>query len=162
MKEYKIESSTDVEVRIADVFCFFDRPENLEKMTPSLLSFKIMTPGSVTMETGRCIDYCVKVLGIPTRWTSLIQDYDPPNKFTDIQLKGPYSFWHHQHLFEQVSENVTRIRDEVRYVVPFGLFGRIAHFLFIKPQLKYIFSYRKKFMQELYKGKVISSELRFT
>ena len=34
----------------------------------------------------------------------LITSYDPPNFFVDEQIKGPYKFWHHTHIFESKNE----------------------------------------------------------
>ena len=94
------------------------------------------------MHVGAMIDYVVSVNGIPMRWTTCIAEYAPPHRFVDVQLKGPYSFWHHTHTFEAQGEG-TLIRDEVRYALPFGPFGEIAHAVMVKRQLNTIFNFRR-------------------
>ncbi len=149
MKLYTLHTKILVPIDLDSCFSFFNSPRNLEKLTPKNLSFKILTPGEITMQTGTCIDYQVIVSGIPTRWTSLIQDYEPPHRFTDVQLKGPYSFWHHEHSFH-TQEGGTLVEDKVHYGLPLGLLGRLGHSLFIKKQLQGIFDYRKKVLIDLF------------
>lgn len=124
------------------VFAFFERPENLERITPPELSFEILTPSPISMERGALIDYRVRLAGIPFRWTTYITRYEPPHTFVDVQLCGPYTFWHHTHRFSPIEERATLIEDEVLYLLPFGLLGSLFHRLWIKRQLTRIFDYR--------------------
>ena len=126
-----------------EVFTFFERPENLAAITPASVGFRIMTPSPISMAAGAVIDYTIKVFGLRVRWTSLISDYNPPYKFIDVQLRGPYSFWHHTHYFEETAEG-TMLRDEVSYILPLGPLGRLMHGLVVKRQLKKIFDYRAR------------------
>jgi ligand-binding SRPBCC domain-containing protein len=98
---------------IAVAFDFFSRPENLQTITPPWLRFGIVTPQS-EMRAGTLIGYRLRVHGIPFRWLTKIDRWTPPFEFVDIQLKGPYKFWRHVHLFSQV-DRATRISDTVDY-----------------------------------------------
>ena len=144
MKIYTLKKEQKISKNILDVFDFFSRPENLSRITPPKMGFNILTPSPIEMKEGALIDYTVKILGIPIRWRTLITKYDPPNIFIDQQLKGPYSLWHHTHVFKKISDNETLIEDIVLYTIPFGFIGRIVHYLYIKRDLEKIFSYRKK------------------
>jgi len=124
-----------------EVFRFFERPENLERITPAAVGFKILTPGPISMHAGAVLDYTIRLLGLSVRWTTLIASHEPPDRFTDVALRGPYSFWHHTHTFEEV-EGGTLMTDEVRYALPFGFLGGMVHALWVKRQLKQIFDYR--------------------
>ena len=119
------------------VFSFFERPENLKKITPPKLGFKILTPSPVQMKEGALIDYTVTPFLITLHWTTLIKEYKPPYFFADTQIKGPYKFWHHTHTFEETPDG-TWITDEVKYQLPFGILGKLAHRLWVKKQLKNI------------------------
>ena len=149
MKVYTLKREQIISKNILDVFDFFSRPENLAKITPPKMKFKILTPTPIEMKEGALIDYTVRVLGIPIRWRTLITKYQPPNIFIDQQLKGPYSLWHHTHTFEQISQNETLIKDIVIYTIPFGFIGRIVHFLYIKKDLDKIFNFRKDKIADL-------------
>ncbi len=147
MKTYLLTRSQLVKKPLPEVFSFFEDPANLEQITPPQLGFHILTPQPIQMGKGLLIDYTVRVLGWPVRWSSLISEYEPLKKFVDVQVKGPYSFWHHTHRFQERPQG-TLIEDEVRYSLPFGFLGRVAHGLFVGRQLNEIFEYRKKVIAE--------------
>lgn len=142
MKIYQLHHSQLIKKSLPAVFSFFENPANLAKITPPTLGFQILTPTPIRMEKGTLIDYTVRIMGFPARWTSLITDYDPPHKFVDVQLKGPYSFWHHTHLFKEHPEG-TLIEDVVRYSLPFGVLGQWVNALVVARQLNAIFNYRQ-------------------
>lgn len=126
-----------------EVFAFFERPENLERITPDWMRMQFLTPAPIPMHAGSAIDYVVRVHRVPLRWTTLITEYDPPHRFVDVQLRGPYAFWHHTHTFEK-TDGGTIIRDAVRYALPFGPMGEVAHALFVRRDLNAIFAYRER------------------
>ncbi len=147
MKVYTLKAEQLVTRPLEEVFAFFERPENLTKITPPSLGFVILTPLPIEMKAGALIDYTIKVTGYRLRWWTLISTYDPPHSFVDEQIKGPYKLWHHTHRFRAV-EGGTMISDEVKYALPLGLLGRTAHALFVRRQLKGIFAYREKVIGE--------------
>jgi ligand-binding SRPBCC domain-containing protein len=130
------------------VFSFFKSPENLAYITPDSLGFKILTPSPVAMQVGTLIDYTIRWLGIRLRWRTLITTYEPPFSFVDEQIKGPYSFWHHTHIFEECAEG-TEMVDEVKYALPLGVAGEIIHELFVRRQLNGIFDYRAGVIEKI-------------
>ncbi len=134
-----------------EVFDFFARPENLARLTPPWLGFRILTPSPIAMKEGALIDYVVRLGPLPTRWRTLITGYEPPARFVDEQLAGPYSFWHHTHTFVE-RDGGTLIGDHVRYALPFGPLGEAAHALAIRRQLRAIFAHRRRVLAELYPG----------
>ena len=145
MKLYTYHAEQELDVSLDRVFGFFSKPENLQKLTPPSMKMNVLTPQPIRMYTGAMIDYTVGVGGLPMRWTAYIADFDPPHRFVDIQLRGPYAYWHHTHSFEAKGEG-TLIRDDVVYGMPLGLIGTIAHQLFVKRQLETIFAYREQYL----------------
>lgn len=133
-----------------EVFAFFSDPANLARITPSWLGFRMVSaPGA--MREGLLIDYRIRPLGIPQRWRSAITVWDPPHRFVDEQVVGPYRSWHHLHEFA-AAEGGTEIRDSVRYGLPLGLLGRLAHALVVRRQLEAIFAFRERVIAELFGG----------
>lgn len=129
------------------VFAFFARPENLERITPRGLAFTILTPGPIVMKAGALIEYAIRLMGVPMRWTTLITAYDPPRSFVDEQLRGPYSFWHHRHLFYETDDG-TEIVDEVHYALRGGFLAPMIHALFVRRQLEQIFDHRAVIIEQ--------------
>ncbi len=160
MKIYTLKREQVVPRRLDDVFPFFADPQNLARLTPPSLGFVILTPSPIATRQGALIDYTIGVLGVRTHWRTLISDYDPPHSFTDIQLKGPYLFWHHTHSFRQ-TDSGTIIGDEVRYVMPFGILGRAVHALLVRRRLRQIFDFRERVIAEIFAGgpATLSTEL---
>ena len=150
MKLYTLKREQKISKNIDDVFGFFSKPENLSIITPSKMKFKILTPSPIEMKEGALIDYTVNIFGFPIRWRTLITDYKPTNMFVDQQLKGPYSMWHHTHLFERLNDEETLIKDIVIYAVPFGIIGKLVHSLYIKSDLNAIFDFRSRKIREIF------------
>lgn len=134
-----------------ETFEFFERPHNLPLITPSWLDFRILTPEPITMARGLTIDYRVRLLGMRIHWRSLISEYDPPHAFRDIQTIGAYRRWDHRHRFWR-EDGGTVIEDVVVYEPPLGPAGALMHRLFIKKQLRDIFDYRRRRIDELLLG----------
>ena len=133
---------------------FFSTPENLERITPEEMQFNITSELCDKFFKGKIITYKVGILpGVKTNWVTEITHIEDKVYFIDEQRFGPYKMWHHEHWFEEISENTTLISDKVSYKIPFGFFGSIAQFLFIKNQLKTIFNYRYITLEKLFNGK---------
>jgi len=97
------------------------------------------------------IDYTVKPLfGIPLHWQTEIWKIKKPEMFTDKQLKGPYKTWEHTHRFFQKEEGVL-MKDEVKYVLPFGIIGKLVHSLIVRKKIERIFNYRKDILNKIFK-----------
>ncbi len=129
------------------VFDFFSRAENLEAITPPWLGFRILTPPPIRMREGAVIEYAIKLRGLPMRWVSRIEQWNPPHQFVDVQLRGPYRFWEHTHRFVAVEGGV-EMTDTVRYGLPLGPLGSLFNFL-VKRDLRSIFDYRATHIQRL-------------
>lgn len=141
MRVYHLHREQVVPVKREEVFPFFAKPENLAKITPPSMGFIILTPTPIRMKEGAIIDYTVRALGARMHWRTMITEYDPPHRFVDVQIKGPYILWHHTHSFVEEGSN-TRLIDDVRYALPFGPLGSLVHTLVVRRQLDRIFAHR--------------------
>jgi ligand-binding SRPBCC domain-containing protein len=121
-----------------EVFAFFADAANLDAITPPWLSFHTVTPAPITMGVGTVIDHRLRIRGIPVRWRSRITVWDPPRRFVDEQVRGPYRLWRHEHEFEE-QEGGTLVRDRVQYAVVFDF---LVHELLVRREVEKIFNYR--------------------
>jgi ligand-binding SRPBCC domain-containing protein len=151
-----LERSQRVEAPIERAFAFYGDERNLEPLTPPWLHFEVTTPRPITMASGTLLEYRLRLHGVPIRWRTRIEDWEPPRRFTDFQEKGPYSLWEHTHTFETDGE-VTVIHDRVRYAIPLGPIGALAHRLFVRRDLERIFDFRRDAVAERLKREVVSS-----
>jgi ligand-binding SRPBCC domain-containing protein len=126
---------------LEEVFDFFSDAGNLEAITPPWLNFRIVTPMPIDMKKGALIDYRLQLHGLPIKWRTEIEAWQPPRRFVDQQLRGPYKRWYHEHTFESLSSNQTLAKDRVHYI---PRFGSLVHKYFVKPDLLKIFTYRQE------------------
>ena len=128
-----------------EVFPFFADARNLEAITPPLLKFEVVTPGEIPMRVGALIQYRLTLRGIGINWLTSIQEWDPPHRFVDQQVRGPYALWHHTHDFEPApgDPGSTLMRDTVRYAIGFGWAGAVAARAFVHRDVAAIFDFRR-------------------
>lgn len=151
MKLYRLYKRQELSVNIDNAWDFFSSPENLKKITPPYMGFEIITNlGKNEMHSGMIIEYIVRpILNIPFRWVTEITHVEEKHFFVDEQRFGPYKFWHHLHRFTIENGKVV-MEDIVNYALPFGVFGRIAHFLFIRKRIEEIFNYREQILSSYF------------
>lgn len=150
MRTYALHCEMLVKRPLKETFAFFENPANLGKITPSWLSFKIVTK-DVQMRQGAQFDYVIRWLGLPMKWRSVISKYEPPYMFADEQLIGPYKTWHHEHGFKESPEGVI-VSDHLEYSLPFGPLGTIAQAVLVKHQLEEVFRFRQRELSKIFKG----------
>ena len=129
-----------------EVFAFFADAFNLEDITPPWLRFRVLTPPPIILRSGSEIDYRLRLRGLPLRWRSCISDWSPPLQFVDDQIVGPYRLWHHVHTFE-ARDGGPCVRDHVEYASAGGV---LANTLFLRRDLRDIFTYRQQRLTELF------------
>ena len=154
-----LEREQFVAAPLEETFRFFADARNLERITPPWLGFRVLTQGDIPMAVGTVIDYRIRVLGLPVRWTSLISRWEPGVAFVDRMLRGPYRWWHHLHTFE-AKDGGTLMRDRVEYAVPYGPLGPVAHALFVRRRLAHIFDFRRDTIAGLLCGPVEAERAR--
>ena len=125
------------------VFPVFADARNLEAITPPLLRFRLLTPEPIAMGVGTFLQYALRLHGVPVRWDTLIQEWEPPVRFVDVQVRGPFRLWHHTHELLAVDGGAaTLMRDTVRYSVGFGIVGEVARRAVVARDLDAIFAFR--------------------
>ncbi len=146
MAKHRLQTELWLPQTVEEVFKFFADPGNLQRITPPWLRFEILNPKCAPVTAGTILDYRVRLRGIPLRWRSEITVWEPPTRFVDTQIKGPYSLWIHEHTFVEFSGG-TVAGDKVTYAVPGG---RIVNKLLVAPDLARIFQYRHEVLQNLF------------
>ena len=143
---FKLYTEQLIQKDIESVFEFYATPNNLNLITPEFLNFKILGNKVSRTSEGMIFQYRLHLHKIPIFWKSKIEEWNPPLKFVDKQLIGPYLKWHHQHHFEKIN-NYTKVIDIVDYIVPGG---SLIHNLFVKKDLINIFNYRKEALNRIF------------
>lgn len=149
MRVHVLEREQLIPRPVEEVWPFFADAHNLEALTPPSLRFEIETSGGIEMREGALIAYRLHLRGIPVRWRTRIDAWEPDGAspyFVDRQLSGPYALWHHTHTFTPVVGG-TLMRDRVRYRLPLGILGALALPL-VRRELEGIFAFRHRVIAE--------------
>lgn len=139
-----LERRQRVPLPIDEAFAFYGDAHNLERITPPWLGFEVTTPGPIEMGVGTLIEYRLRLHRVPVRWRTRIEAWEPPRRFVDAQVRGPYSLWEHTHTFAADGPEATIIGDRVHYAIPFGPLGEVADRLLVRRDLARIFDYRRE------------------
>ncbi len=148
MRLFTLETSLWLPQPVDRVFSFFADAANLERLTPPWLRFKILTPLPIEMAVGTRIDYRLRYRGVPLRWRTEFLAWEPPHRFVDSQIKGPYRRWVHEHVFLE-RDGGTLVVEQVEYALPGGA---LTNALLIGRDLDRIFAYREQRLLEIFGG----------
>lgn len=142
MKHY-FKQEQVIEASLDEVWKFFADARNLKELTPATMHLKVISSLNPFMiYKGMIIAYYVSPLfRIPMYWETEIIAVNKHQSFVDIQKKGPFKTWIHQHTFSVVENGILMI-DEVEYEMPLGKIGDMFHSL-VFSQLKTLFNYRQ-------------------
>lgn len=140
MADYVLEHRVWLARPRAEVFAFFADPANLAHLAPKSFRLRILN-APAALAAGAVIDFRVAWLGVPLRWRAFIREWDPPFRFVDVQVRGPYARWEHRHRFVE-ARGATCVEDRVTYRLPGGPIGRLAHTVAVGRQLRALWDYR--------------------
>jgi hypothetical protein len=157
VKTWRLRSSLWVPHPPAAVFPFFADAQNLERLTPDWLSFRILSPLPIDMHVGTTIDYRIALHGVPLRWRTRIARWEPPFAFADEQLRGPYVLWHHTHTFTPC-DGGTVLGDDVVLRPKGGPLAGLVMKLFVRRDVERIFRHRAAVMADLFGGGTSGAE----
>ena len=151
MAVHSLRAVQKIPISLERAWDFFSDPANLPSLTPSTLSFEIISRYHGTkMYPGQIIEYKVAPLaGIKLYWMTEITHVVDKVFFVDEQRYGPYAMWHHQHHFKEIDGGV-EMTDLVHYKNPVGLLGELVNPVIVRPKLKGIFEYRFSKVNELF------------
>lgn|SRR5690554_310098 len=150
MKIYTLHSIQNLPISVSEAWDFLSNPDNLKVITPDYMGFHIQSKADRPMYAGQIIEYIVTpILGIKTKWVTEITHVKKEEYFVDEQRFGPYSLWHHTHFIKEIDGGV-QMEDIVKYKLPFGKLGQLAHPILVKPKLNEIFEFRKNKLTKLF------------
>jgi hypothetical protein len=68
--------------------------------------------------------------------------------FIDEMEEGKFKSFTHQHFFEEIN-GITIMTDELQYETPFGVFGKLFDYLFLKKHLTHFLLNRNQVLKEV-------------
>ena len=116
------------------------------------MRFEVTSPYDAKSKVyeGMIITYKITPLfGIKMNWMTEITHVKDQQYFVDEQRFGPYALWHHEHHFKEIKGGV-QMTDILNYAVPYGVIGRLSNKLLVGNEIKKIFNYREKAINEMF------------
>ena len=146
---YRLHNQQFLPISKETAWRFFSAPQNLQKITPEELDFRMTSPDEGKVYLGQIITYTIRLNKVfKMNWVTEITGMIHENYFVDEQRFGPYKMWHHRHAFEEVEGGVL-VTDIVHFKIPFSLIAPLAYRFFVKQNLQRIFNYRAEKLNEI-------------
>lgn len=150
MKIYTLHKTQKLPITVDEAWAFLCNPANLSKLTPPKMNMTIISMEDRPIYAGQVLQYSVTPLpGFKTKWISEITQFKDRDYFVDVQLYGPYSFWHHKHFIRAIEGGV-EMEDLIHYKVPLGWLGQLVQPIIVKPKLEDVFNFRKTQLEAIF------------
>src|SRR6056297_1673489 len=148
---YQLRKKQKIPISIDKAWTFFSNPENLGRITPASMKFKILSRSDAgDMYPGMIITYRLSpMFKIQIKWTTEITQVKEKVYFIDNQINGPYKIWHHEHRFKAISKGV-EMEDILYYDLSWGILGKLAYRIYIRQIVDEIFNFRSQKIKELF------------
>lgn len=126
-----------------ELWAFHGDPAILPRLTPPGKRVEVGAR-SEPMGEGAVVILKVRQFGVRLTWVSRIVDWTPPERFADVQEKGPFARWRHDHLFFD-----GLLVDRVDYEVPLAAAGgRLVDRMIVRPDIVRMFAHRHRVTRE--------------
>ncbi len=139
-------ASSSLPVSVEEAFAYHERPGALQRLIPPWESVQI-EHSDHSIAVGSRVVMKTSIAGIPFRWVAEHTQYDPPHRFADTQLSGPFKSWDHVHEFLE-SGRYSILRDSVQYQLPMGSLGRLFGGAMALRTLEAMFAYRHRITRD--------------
>jgi ligand-binding SRPBCC domain-containing protein len=134
--------SSRIDQPLEKVFGWHIREGAFERLKPPWEKFKVIGRSGSIQNNG-IVKLRTKIGPISMKWAIKHAEYIPEKQFKDIQIKGVFSSFVHLHLFERFGTSCM-LEDRIEYSLPVGRVGRLAAHQFVDRNLRKIFDYRHR------------------
>lgn len=137
---YTVEFSSDLRTSADAVFAWHARPSAFERLAPPWDPPRLRHPAPAIAADAR-IRFEVGPRLAPITWEAEITNVEPGRRFVDVQRRGPFAHWRHEHLFEDLGPRRSSLRDRLEISMPLGPIGGLGWPVVMR-QLERLFSWR--------------------
>jgi ligand-binding SRPBCC domain-containing protein len=134
------EKRTIIKTTVEQLIAFHEDPGAMPKLAPPPIFVQIHRDDRQSLTEGE-LEFTLWFGPIPVRWLACHQPGPTEHSFADLMVKGPLEYWHHEHIFEPLSEGVAMI-DRVTLTHKKGIPGIITRLVFDGLPLRTLFFYR--------------------
>lgn len=127
------------------LFAFHELPDVMDRLMPPWERAEILERAADLRPGSRAVARIRVAPLISLRLESLHTFYDPPRRFEDQQVRGPFRKWHHRHIVEPHPDGAVLI-DDIEFEPPFGILARP----FVMRRLRRLFDYRHRVTRDYF------------
>ncbi len=137
--------SSIIEAPVEKVFAFHERPDAFPLLTPPWAGIEVLRRegglevGAETLISMPLIPFLPSWPRV--EWLARHTAYEPPTKFVDEQVRGPFRYWRHEHKMESLGER-TLLSDEISFCLPGGVIVNWCGAAFVRMELRRVFAFR--------------------
>lgn len=148
-KTVVFESTTDVDCPVERLFAFHRDTRNAPKVSPGTRFLSI--DGAFPLNDGDV--FTIRFVQWPSpfavTWTFIVEAVVANKAVVDVALKAPFPYWRHEHRFESLGPDRSRLTDRVTFVPPMGPVGRVGYSLIGRHLIRKLFTTRHERTREV-------------
>ena len=142
MSTQSFSKTVDLPVSTKEAFAWHERPGALERLIPPWESVEVAAR-SGQLEEGATVELINRLGPLKLRWLAEHHDYQPGKEFRDTQREGPFTQWHHSHVFRPSDgDQACVLEDRVEYQLPGGWLGNLLGERWVRGKIERMFRYR--------------------
>jgi len=131
-----------------ELFAWHIREGAFERLNPPWHQFKVIERRG-NIQNGGTVKIKMKIAGpINTTWLVKHSNYVEGKQFRDSQIKGLFSSWTHNHLFNSFEPSSSILDDHVEYSLPWGMLSETLVSDLINKKLNQMFDYRHRLISD--------------
>ena len=123
---FYIEERQRTKRSVREVFEFFDRPENVARVTPGSLAVSLQSHPK-DLRQGQIFAYRLQRWPVDVEWDVVVSEYDPPDSFANVKARGFFPKWDHRFTIVDAGDGGAEIRTSLTYEVPSGLLNSLSN-----------------------------------
>ncbi len=140
MGPYCIATST-LGAPAADVFRWHQRRGAFARLTPPWEDVTVQRVDGAPLKDGTEVHLSMRLGALHMPWVARHEGHREGRCFRDIQQRGPFKYFAHDHLFEDVADGC-RYTDRIEFQPPLGALGRLVGGGVLRHKLARMLRYR--------------------
>lgn len=129
----------------------FDLVRNVELHTETMGHSEQAVAGTTSgyFKEGDVVTWRAAHFGLPMELTVEIAEMEGPEYFQDRQVDGPFAEMVHDHYFERLSTDRTRMTDEFQFSSPVGILGTIVDTVVLQRYMRNLLESRNQELKSI-------------
>lgn len=105
-----------------------------------------------TLKQGIEVPITIRKFGLDFDCTFKVIEFESDKKFVDVQVKGPFAHWRHDHIFEALEDRRSIMEDKISFSMPLGFISEPLFAGQVLSDLQRYFRYRHEVLQNELRG----------